>query len=173
MKLFNFVLCLHFSLQRLKWAPFWGIFIRVIATLLAKKYINFTLLHALTKYCSWLQALSLYPPLLKEQLLLFYKKGVLKNFTKFTGKYLCQSLFFNKVAGLRQPLKNFKGYGLLLVFLSILWIFKKTFFIEHLRATFFRLLHVSLRFLIQWKFFQKCFKICFQQVEESNPRISH
>ena len=29
------------------------------------------------------------------------KKGVLKNFTKFTGKHLCQSLFFNKVAGLR------------------------------------------------------------------------
>ena len=27
-------------------------------------------------------------------------KGVLRNFTKFTGKHLCQSLFFNKVAGL-------------------------------------------------------------------------
>ena len=29
-----------------------------------------------------------------------YKKGVLKNFPKFTGKHLCRSLFFNKVAGL-------------------------------------------------------------------------
>ena len=29
------------------------------------------------------------------------KKGVLRNFAKFTGKHLCQSLFFNKVAGLR------------------------------------------------------------------------
>ena len=29
------------------------------------------------------------------------KKGVLRNFTKFTGKHLCRSLFFNKVAGLR------------------------------------------------------------------------
>ena len=29
------------------------------------------------------------------------KKGVLRNFTKFTEKHLCQSLFFNKVAGLR------------------------------------------------------------------------
>ena len=29
------------------------------------------------------------------------KKGVLRNFTKFTGKHLCQSLFFNKVADLR------------------------------------------------------------------------
>ena len=28
------------------------------------------------------------------------KKVVLRNFTKFTGKHLCQSLFFNKVAGL-------------------------------------------------------------------------
>ena len=32
----------------------------------------------------------------------FCKKRVLKNFTKFTGKHLCQSLFFNKVAGLSQ-----------------------------------------------------------------------
>ena len=30
----------------------------------------------------------------------FCKKGVLRNFTKFTGKHLCQSLFFNKVTGL-------------------------------------------------------------------------
>ena len=29
------------------------------------------------------------------------KKGVLRNFVKFTGKHLHQSLFFNKVAGLR------------------------------------------------------------------------
>ena len=31
----------------------------------------------------------------------FYEKRFLRNFPKFTGKYLCQSLFFNKVAGLR------------------------------------------------------------------------
>ena len=30
----------------------------------------------------------------------FCKKCILRNFAKFTGKYLCQSLFFNKVAGL-------------------------------------------------------------------------
>ena len=29
------------------------------------------------------------------------RKGVLRNFTKFTGKHLCQSLYFNKVAGLK------------------------------------------------------------------------
>ena len=31
----------------------------------------------------------------------FCKKGVLKNFTKLIRKHLCQSLFFNKVAGLK------------------------------------------------------------------------
>ena len=30
----------------------------------------------------------------------FCKKSVLRNFTKFTGKHLCQSLLFIKVAGL-------------------------------------------------------------------------
>ena len=31
----------------------------------------------------------------------FCKNGVLKNIAKFTGKHLCQRLFFNKVAGPR------------------------------------------------------------------------
>ena len=31
----------------------------------------------------------------------FCEKGVLKNFTKVTGKHLCQGLFFNKVADQR------------------------------------------------------------------------
>ena len=30
-----------------------------------------------------------------------YKKGAFKNFAIFTGKHLCQNLFFNKVVGLR------------------------------------------------------------------------
>ena len=29
------------------------------------------------------------------------RKGVLRNFAKYTGKHLCQSLFFNEVAGIR------------------------------------------------------------------------
>ena len=36
-----------------------------------------------------------------------YKKVVLKNLAKFTGKHLCQSLFFNKVPVLR-PATSFK-----------------------------------------------------------------
>ena len=38
----------------------------------------------------------------KQPKVMFCKKGVLKNFVKFTGKHLCQSLFFNKFAGVRS-----------------------------------------------------------------------
>ena len=37
----------------------------------------------------------------------FHKKGFLRNVTKFTRKQLCQSAFFNKVAGLRCFPVNF------------------------------------------------------------------
>ena len=37
----------------------------------------------------------------RSRLEVFCKKGVLKDFTKFTEKHLCQSLFLNKVTGLR------------------------------------------------------------------------
>ena len=57
-------------------------------------------------------------------------KGVLKNFTKLTGKHLCQSLFFNKVA-------TFSKKETLAQVLSCKFceIFKNTFFIEHFRTT--------------------------------------
>ena len=43
------------------------------------------------------------------------KKGVLRNFAKFTGKHLCQSLFSNKVAGaLQLYLKRYSGTGVFL-----------------------------------------------------------
>ena len=43
----------------------------------------------------------------------FCKTRVLKKFTKFTGKHLCQSLFFNKVAdlSLQLYLKRDSGTG--------------------------------------------------------------
>ena len=34
----------------------------------------------------------------------FCKKGVFKNFAKFTEKHLCQGLYFNKVAGLMSAI---------------------------------------------------------------------
>ena len=36
----------------------------------------------------------------------FCEKGVLRNFAKFTGKHLCQGLFFNKVAGVCNFIKK-------------------------------------------------------------------
>ena len=41
----------------------------------------------------------------------FCKKGVLRNFTKFAGKHLCQSSFFHKVAGLRPATLLKRGSG--------------------------------------------------------------
>ena len=70
-------------------------------------------------------------PLQKQPPELFYKKSVLKNFAKFTRKHLCQSLFFNKVAGLRP-----KRETLAQVFsCEFSEIFKNTFFTEHHQAT--------------------------------------
>ena len=62
------------------------------------------------------------------------EKGVLRNFAKFTGKHLCQSLFFNKVAGLAC---NFiKKETLAQVFsCEFCEISKNTFFTEHLWTT--------------------------------------
>ena len=37
----------------------------------------------------------------------FCKKSVLRKFTKFTGKHMCQSLFLNKIAGLRPKACSF------------------------------------------------------------------
>ena len=56
------------------------------------------------------------------------KNGLLKNFAKFSRKYLCQSLFLNKVAGLKETLIQ-----------VFFWEFCEnsinTFFTEHLCAT--------------------------------------
>ena len=40
----------------------------------------------------------------------FCKRGILRNFTKFTGIHPRQSLFFNKVTGLRPVLRNFTNF---------------------------------------------------------------
>ena len=60
------------------------------------------------------------------------KKGVLRNFPKFTGKHLSQSLFFNKVAGSPATLlrKRLWHRCFPVNFAKFLRTF---FFIEHLR----------------------------------------
>ena len=42
---------------------------------------------------------------------MFCEKDVLRNFTKFTGKHLCQILFFNDVTGLRPATLFLKNSG--------------------------------------------------------------
>ena len=56
------------------------------------------------------------------------KKDVLRNFTKFTGKHLYHSLFFNKVAGRKATLAQ-------VFFCEFCEISINTFFTEHLWAT--------------------------------------
>ena len=57
------------------------------------------------------------------------KKGVLRNFTKFTGKHLCQSLIFNKVSGLR-PATLLKKETLAPVFFCEFWEISKNTFLH-------------------------------------------
>ena len=76
---------------------------------------------------------------------MFYKKGVLRNFAKFTGTHLRQILFFNKVAGLkpatllkkRPEACNFvkKETPALVFSCEFCEISKYTCFTEHLWAT--------------------------------------
>ena len=52
----------------------------------------------------------------------FCEKSVLRNFAKFTGKHLCQSLFFNKVAGTLAQVFSCEFYeifGCFFVFASV------------------------------------------------------
>ena len=58
----------------------------------------------------------------------FCKKGFLSNFVKLTGKQLCQSLFFNKVAGLR--LKRDSDFPV-----NFAKFLRTLIFTEHLRTT--------------------------------------
>ena len=62
------------------------------------------------------------------------KKGVLRNLTKFTGKHLCQSLFFNRVAG--AACNFIKKRFLHRCFpVNFAKIFKNTYFTKHLWTT--------------------------------------
>ena len=66
---------------------------------------------------------------------MFYKTGALKNFVKFTGKYLCQSLFIDKTAAPSPQPYNFnknetKAQEISCEFYKI---FKNTGFIENLQ----------------------------------------
>ena len=59
---------------------------------------------------------------------MFRQKDVLRNFAKFTGKHLCQRLYFNKFAGLRLQL-SLKRDSVTGVFLCIFGKFLRTHFL--------------------------------------------
>ena len=63
-----------------------------------------------------------------------FLEGVLKNFAKFTGKYMSQGLFLNKVACL-QPATALKGVSCICVLQWILQSFQEHLVIEQLQAT--------------------------------------
>ena len=77
---------------------------------------------------------------------------ILRNFAKFTGKHLCQSLFFNKVTGLRPEVCNFiKKETLAQMFSSEFCEFSKnTSFTEHLRASASEIYDADKLFLNDW-----------------------
>ena len=59
---------------------------------------------------------------------MFCKKDALRRFTKFTGKHLCQSLFFNKVAGLLKKGLWYKCFPV-----NFVKFLRTSFFMEHLQ----------------------------------------
>ena len=75
---------------------------------------------------SGLQTYSAMIAIKKQPPQVFYKKDGLKNFAKFTGKHLCRSLFFDKVAGLK-PVTLLKRDCSTCVFLGISWSFRENF----------------------------------------------
>ena len=63
---------------------------------------------------------------------LFCKKGILRNFTKFIGKHLPQSLFFNKVAGVTPTTLLKKRLWHRCFAVNFVIFLRTLFFIEHL-----------------------------------------
>ena len=61
---------------------------------------------------------------------MFYKKSAVKIFAKSTGKRMCQSLFFNKVVGLR-PVTLLKTRLIAEIFLLILHNFQERLFSQN------------------------------------------
>ena len=68
----------------------------------------------------------------KQSSRMFYKKGALKKFVKFTGKHLRRGHVFNKVQVCNSIKKKDSETG---AFLWILWNFKENVFYKHHRAT--------------------------------------
>ena len=91
-----------------------------------------------------------------NRLELFCKKGVLKNFPKFTGKHLCQSLFFNKVAGLTPVTLFIKRLWTQVFSCEFAKFLRTPFLVEHL----------------WWLLLGSCFKVEFFQYSNRSVKDS-
>ena len=89
----------------------------------------------------------------------FCKKCVLRSFAKFTVKHLCQSLFFNKVAGLR-PATLFKKRPWHRCFpVNFAKLLRTLLFRQHLRwllLSKFKILNIDIFNIIKFEFFCSC-----------------
>ena len=63
----------------------------------------------------------------------FCRKGILRNFARFAGKYLCQSPVFNKVVGLRPATLLKQRFWHRYYLVSFAKFLRTPFFKEHLR----------------------------------------
>ena len=113
----------------------------------------------------------------------FCKKGVIINFVKFTGKHLCQRLFFNNVSGLR-PATLLKKESLIQVFShEFCEISKNSFFLQNTSGGCYCKLHIvsllvfskfSTTLAIAWKveniffFLNDCLKL-----NQSNKKVAN
>ena len=79
----------------------------------------------------------------------FYQKD-LRNFAKFTGRHLCQGLFFNKVAGLSLQLYLKKDPGASVFSCEFLEILKNTFLTEQFRMAASTICSIQLQYSIQY-----------------------
>ena len=114
----------------------------------------------------------------------FCKKGVLRNFTKFTGKHLCQSLFFNKVAGLACNISYKLWYvqtqNVAGVFKHHTWkLFLKDFY-NHLYQLFTRVTELNGQKMIKMLPTYPCIRVfpckmpwCLLKLQRNFPREHH
>ena len=79
----------------------------------------------------WVCALMQYSQIQKQPPEVFRKRRYSWNFSKFIGKHLCWSVFFNKAAGFR-PETVFKKTPAHVFCCAFSEIFKNTYFVEHL-----------------------------------------
>ena len=76
----------HFLLKKRLWHRYFPV-----------NFGKFLRRYFLTEHLRWL---LLYVAFFYLEVFILLRKGVLRNFQKFTGEHLCHSAFFNKVAGM-------------------------------------------------------------------------